>query len=162
MFHGKATTDIILGVLFLVLGVIWALVIFGFSSQDAEKSASLSGEVTEVIVENFQVQKEPDEVEHIVRKLAHLGEYMVFGAFMFASAAFFLKAWGKSPYIALALDVSVCFAYAESDEYHQGFVSGRSPQFTDVLIDTAGGLAAGLIITLVLLIVKRRRISVNS
>jgi VanZ family protein len=32
------------------------------------------------------------------------------------------------------------FLYASSDEFHQSFVPGRGPAFSDVLIDTAGGL----------------------
>ncbi|MFZ2371781.1 MAG: VanZ family protein, partial [Trichococcus flocculiformis] len=32
------------------------------------------------------------------------------------------------------------FLYASSDEFHQSFIPGRGPAFTDVLIDTAGGL----------------------
>ena len=31
------------------------------------------------------------------------------------------------------------FLYASSDEFHQSFVPNRTPLFTDVLIDTAGG-----------------------
>ena len=35
--------------------------------------------------------------------------------------------------------LSICFIYACTDEYHQTFVSGRTGQFTDSLIDTFGG-----------------------
>lgn len=34
-----------------------------------------------------------------------------------------------------------CILYACSDEWHQSFVSGRSPQITDICIDTCGALS---------------------
>ena len=37
------------------------------------------------------------------------------------------------------------FLYAASDEFHQSFVPTRTPLFSDVLIDTAGG-AIGLLV----------------
>jgi VanZ family protein len=39
--------------------------------------------------------------------------------------------------------------YAASDEFHQVFVSGRSPLIVDVLIDTCGALAGILLLLLV-------------
>ena len=44
------------------------------------------------------------------------------------------------------MGLAVTFLYASSDEIHQLFIPGRSGQFTDVLIDTSGGLAAILVV----------------
>ena len=47
----------------------------------------------------------------------------------------------KSRYLAIIF----CFLYALSDEFHQSFIGGRSPEVTDVLIDFAGSIIGSLI-----------------
>ena len=47
--------------------------------------------------------------------------------------------------------------YAISDEVHQLFVPGRSGQATDVLIDFSGSLAAILILSSVLYLIRRKK-----
>ena len=46
--------------------------------------------------------------------------------------------------------------YAVTDEMHQLLIEGRSGQWTDVLIDSAGALTGVLIIALVLWMVRKR------
>ena len=156
MSHGRATTDIMLAGVFLALAVIWAAVIFSFSAQDADRSASLSGKVADAIIENLHVETPHSKLEHYIRKCAHFTEYGIFASLVFASAAFFLKSLGKSPYTALIFSTPVTLIYAASDEYHQRFVSGRSGEIKDVLIDTSGGLAAGLLICLIIYLIRRK------
>jgi VanZ family protein len=62
----------------------------------------------------------------VLRKLAHIAEYAVLGAFAFRAA--------RSVSAALLLGS----AYAVTDELHQTFVSGRHGSPVDWLIDTAG------------------------
>ena len=38
----------------------------------------------------------------------------------------------------ILVSITLCFLYALSDEIHQLFIIGRSKEFKDVLIDTAG------------------------
>jgi len=47
--------------------------------------------------------------------------------------------------------VGIVAAYAALDEFHQSFVPGRGAAVADVLLDTAGGVAAQLIAALFLL-----------
>ncbi|MCR5816296.1 MAG: VanZ family protein [Ruminococcus sp.] len=157
MSKDRATIDRALALMFLVLAVIWAAVIFGFSSQNSYESASLSGEVADVIIENFDVRTEHSALEHYVRKTAHVCEYAVFASLVFASAAFLLKSLGKSAYKAFFVSTLAALAYSASDEFHQSFVSGRSGEVKDVLIDTCGGIAAGLLICLVMKLVSSKR-----
>ena len=69
----------------------------------------------------------------VARKLAHVTEYAVLTA---------LWAWALAPLLrwpALALAAGgISLAYAISDEYHQTFVTGRTGQAVDVLIDCVG------------------------
>jgi VanZ family protein len=54
---------------------------------------------------------------------------------------------GSFPTAALfALSFSAAALYAASDEWHQSFVKGRGPSARDVLIDSAGALAACLLL----------------
>jgi VanZ family protein len=56
----------------------------------------------------------------------------------------------------VGFSVLLCFVYACSDEWHQSFVAGRGPSFTDVLIDTAGAAVAVLIATGILLMRRKK------
>jgi VanZ family protein len=62
----------------------------------------------------------------VLRKLAHIAEYAIFGALL-------LRALRNAP--AAVLFAS---AYAVTDEVHQAFVRGRHGSPVDWLIDTAG------------------------
>ena len=56
----------------------------------------------------------------------------------------------RHPVLSSALfSEAIAFLYACTDEFHQRFTPGRSCQFTDVLIDSAGALIAILIISLI-------------
>ena len=67
-------------------------------------------------------------------KLVHVGLYGVLGATLF---------WGRmrasSPPAGWVL-VLLGVAYGASDEWHQSFVPGRDPSFSDWTADTAGVL----------------------
>lgn len=72
---------------------------------------------------------------HIVRKLAHFTIYAMLGFNTF----YMYKNYGVKHYVLYAL--VTCILYACSDEWHQSFASGRSPQITDICIDTCGALS---------------------
>ena len=48
------------------------------------------------------------------------------------------------------------FLYACTDEFHQLFVPGRAGRFTDVLIDTTGGIIMLLFIALVIHVARKK------
>jgi VanZ family protein len=78
-------------------------------------------------------------MEFVLRKLAHFGEYAVLAALIgrAISQGASLSVWGAAQSLLLV------FAYAVSDEVHQGFVPNRGPSAGDVIIDIVGG-ALGL------------------
>ena len=86
--------------------------------------------------------------EGVLRKMAHFGEFAVLAllyigdllAFGFVSCSQSLRASALAVFSA----VPVCFLMAGIDEFIQRFSAGRAPQFTDMLIDTAGALFAAL------------------
>ena len=138
----------------LITGVLlagWMIVIFQFSAQPAVKSSKMSGTVAYGVVikcnELFDLgfaeedlQRYTINIEHLVRKAAHMAEYAVCGNLMFACMAGYWKRSGKLYLAALA----ATFLYAATDEFHQLYVAGRAGQFGDVCIDTAGA-AIGLL-----------------
>ena len=75
-----------------------------------------------------------------LRKLAHVTEYAVLTALWWRA----LRHLGISRPLLLA--VTICLAYAASDEVHQTFVDGRQGTPVDVLIDSIGMTIAALAI----------------
>ncbi len=83
---------------------------------------------------------------YLFRKCAHLAEYSVLALLLWNairhSHAFKARRWLWSQ---AGLALALVALYAGSDEFHQNFIPGRTGQFSDVLVDTAGG-AVGLIV----------------
>lgn len=117
------------------LMILWMLVIFMFSMQDATKSSGTSGRILMWIgqILHIDLLHSPmvDTLQFIVRKCAHMFSYFILGILSFR--AFDLIKDNAYPY---AVIISVL--YACSDEFHQLFVPGRSGQIKDVCIDSLG------------------------
>ena len=91
----------------------------------------------------------------IVRKCAHAFEYFVLGILLLNAirqiwSAKRKKSWVRYWYLAV-VGASV---YAVTDEAHQAFVSGRSCELRDIVIDA---LAAGVGVGVVMLIRRWRK-----
>ena len=76
-----------------------------------------------------------------LQKGAHFLIYAALGMCMFQ----FFKTWNCSFGRTVIFTLAVCFCYACSDEFHQLFISGRSGQWSDVWLDTAGAGTAVLL-----------------
>ena len=119
--------NIIRGVLIvLLLGTFW--LIFGFSSQDADKSKSVSMKVSEGIVNVIKGNeskenkiKLAESIEHTIRKLAHFSIYTVVGFLLMALTSTYKLSTKKNIIISLIIG----FVYACSDEIHQLFVNRK-------------------------------------
>lgn len=83
----------------------------------------------------------------VVRKGAHVAEYAVFAfliwRLMARPSVNPMRTWRRSDAIRTLL---VVLLYAASDEFHQSFVPTREACIRDVLIDTAGGFLALILI----------------
>lgn len=137
----------------LILGTFY--VIFGFSSQDSKKSGGLSEKVTTFIAEKFNILKDKttqereniiNKMEKVIRKLAHFSIYTVVGILLMS----FISTYNLKEGIRIIVSLVIGIIYAISDEIHQSFVPGRSPQITDVMIDTMGVLLGILLVMLCL------------
>lgn len=136
----------------IFLIILWLGVIFCFSNQNTKKSNYQSKNIitnTIQITISFTnkigiINKEltQEELEEIVatlnkpiRKCAHFTIYLILAILLMS---FFIHN-KKIPNKTL-LTIILCFLYAITDEYHQTFITGRTGQFSDVLIDTAGAI----------------------
>lgn len=121
-------------------------IIFYFSSRPANQSAGQSSVVTLFLQRLFHNEA---ITEHMVRKFAHFTEFAGLG-FLINTALYY--SIGKQN---LPLGIAIGSAYAGTDEIHQIFVDGRSCQFTDWALDTAG-IVTGAIIFLILNLIIRK------
>ena len=129
--------------------------IFSFSTQTGEVSGELSYQISYQIVETKnellntgksydQLAYEADQIHYYVRKAAHMTEY-----FLLAIAISFpLYVYKVRGFWLFFLAGIVCVGFAGLDEYHQSFVSGRSPGIRDVGFDSAGALIGILLVQL--------------
>ncbi len=128
-----------------VAAVFWIAFIFSNSLKSSEVSGNDSGRVVRFIIErvfgkDFYSQSEEfvSNVDFFVRKAAHFAEFAVlsFLVYFINHIIKFTALWCVFTASLTAL-VAGCI-----DETLQLFSSGRACRFTDVLIDSAGGIAA--------------------
>ncbi len=146
----------------ILLTLLWCIVIFIFSSMSGNESNEKSKEtINNVIDTTLEVtndsgitDKHPSEkkinsvIEKLnrpLRKCMHASVYFVLAILVFLSFKSF-KINGWKLYV---LPILICFIYACTDEFHQYFVSGRTSEFTDVLIDTGGAIVGIMVAKLV-------------
>ena len=78
-----------------------------------------------------------------IDKLFHFVEYFILGALLVRASA---RASGKSNFkLIFLLSVLIASAYGALDEFHQRFVSGRSPEIFDILSDIIGSFSGALL-----------------
>ena len=122
--------------------ILWMIVIFSFSSADANKSTSTSDKVITTMIEikdkitNNETPNNEKEIivknsSFYIRKIAHITEYLILGFLIFN----LLKQYSVTNiYYAIGLSI----LYSCTDEFHQLFINGRSGSIRDVLIDSIG------------------------
>jgi VanZ family protein len=130
--------------------IVWAACIFTFST-----SAFTSERTSRIIIPILHwffphwSRETLLAAHHLIRKSAHFTEYFIFSLLILRG----IRAGQKGTRLGWALAaIGVVAGYAALDEFHQSFVPGRTPAFTDVLLDTAGGIAAQVLAGLVVLL----------
>ena len=133
----------IVRIILIALSLLWIVFIFSNSLEDSVESGAKSSWALEIARKIF-----PSISEFFIRKFAHFTEFAILGFLSSASISSFIYPIAiteskKLLWIFLALPTT--FLTACFDEFLQKFSEGRHPAFTDVLIDTSGGLFAILI-----------------
>lgn len=98
--------------------VLWALLIYAFSSQ-----TSLPG-------------FEQSAYDFILKKISHVSVYFVLYLLVFRSVNQTINQ--KHKRLVLLLPIFICLIYASSDEFHQSLVPGRYATIRDIGYDMLG------------------------
>ncbi len=153
--------NVLRGIL-IVLLLCTFYIIFGFSSQDGEKSGGISKKITGFILEksskyNSLEQMKKEEVskrtERIIRKIAHFSIYTLVGFLLMALFSTYESIKRKYQ---IYISAIIGILYAISDEIHQSFTPGRGPKITDVFIDSLGVFFGMTVILLIVEIINRK------
>ncbi len=153
LMYIKQTLRFVLKPLSFVPAIIMMCVIFMFSGQEGDVSSQLSYQVGRKVFSyanekldrgwsKAQIEDLSEASQFYVRKTAHVTEYFLLAV----SVAFPLYVYGLRGPLLVLFAGAFCAGFACLDEYHQSFVSGRSPSKRDVLIDCMG-ILPGIIIT---------------
>ncbi len=148
----------------IILLVLWMGFIFYMSAQPAEVSSEISGSVIEIIAEkvypnfedlsSFEQTEIVESFQFVVRKSAHIIAFALLGILSFLSFISYTK---LRFLVRTLLSLLLSLLYAAGDEYHQRFVSGRSCELRDFLLDAAGIIGAILIACLFVKIIPPLR-----
>ena len=145
--------------IFLALAILWMGTIFYMSNQPANISTVQSdgvinilsgvpvlGDVMDVLISN-------GTASFVVRKSAHMLSYGLLSVLLFMSI------YDNYKYInnTIIISLIITFLYACSDEFHQTFITGRSGEFRDVLVDSTGAIIFLLIIILITKFINKKK-----
>lgn len=148
---------------FITRATLWSLVIgimvgiFCFSSQPAGDSRNLSDGLLYDIIKLLNINVTTDTLEFLsvfIRKAAHFSIYASLG---FTIYMLMVKGYDIKTKVSVIMAPCICAIYAITDELHQTFVSGRSGEVKDVLLDTAGSLAGMLAAWAICAFLTRRK-----
>ena len=144
-----------IGTIFLWCAVlIWTLLLFYFSSQNADDSAFISMKVTGSLLDILSfLPFDAEQIHNLVRKIAH---FCFFGLEGFLLGLAMMRSLPKRQ-MGIAPAVLACAVLAGLNEYSQMFAEGRSCELRDVFIDLAGALVGIMAGALLLYILEQRR-----
>lgn len=123
--------------------IFWMILIFMLSNEPA----AISDEKSKFVIYLFNLlglnlnSYFGNMANFAVRKTGHVSEYLILFVLLYNALRGKLQV-SK----ALIFSLIIQIFYATSDEIHQYFIPGRACRFTDILIDTSGGLLALIII----------------
>ena len=135
-----------------ILFLLWLVVIFFFSSQNGQSSSDLSNGLLNFLEEFTRLPLTNEFFSFLIRKLAHFTEYLILGI-LSCNLVKQYRSLNKMEYLAILL---FCITYAISDEVHQMFVNGRSPQVFDVFVDSLGS-SVGIFLIYIMTKVKKNK-----
>lgn len=146
---------------------IWMVVIFSYSNMDSTKSNTQSKDTINKVIETTIdtsnkigiIDEKPtigekqliiDKLNKPLRKCMHFTVYCILALLLLNTIN---KTKVKNKYF---ITIIICFLYAITDEYHQTFISGRTGQFSDVLIDTIGATTGIIIYNIIKQLIRKK------
>lgn len=158
----KKTTK--LWIAFLLMALTMGLTWF-FSSSTGEDSNEFSYQISDAImifVAQYVDVRENDlfwqeNLNWIIRKIGHMGEYFLLGIFSLT----FFDIWLEKFRYAIPSAFVTCLVWASADEFRQRFVNGRTGQLFDIGVDMVG-VAIGILLTLLVLHISHTMTALKS
>ena len=139
----------------LLLQLLWMAVSFILSQQPASISSGQSGVFVEQL-HHIAPSVDQQLLTFLVRKGAHIFAYFVLGILAFN--ALWRVDLSKFKFNRPAtLSIIVCALYAASDEFHQLFISGRSGEIRDIMIDSCAAMVGVFIISIFVRILQKSK-----
>jgi len=125
----------------------WMAVIFT-ASADAHSYEHSSRFVEPILHWLFpkMSQLNIEKIHHVLRKCGHFSEYAVLALLVWRALHVTTNHLPTWSWPKVGGTLLLVFIFAASDEFHQRFVPTRTPQVSDVFIDTTGGAVALLIL----------------
>lgn len=159
VIYGKLS--VVFRIIFLLISLVVCVFIFNMSAQNASESSKISGgfiyKLAEFLNSEFKhvdfatQQSIVENFQFIIRKSAHFIIY----AFLAFNVCGFCSTFKVNFKQLLLFPFLFSVAYAVSDELHQLFVAGRSCEFRDVLIDSAGAFLGIIAFILLLNVISK-------
>lgn len=158
----------ILIILFIIL---WMFTIYKFSAMTSNESNNISKNIIIVAIKNTlnitnkigitnkypsdeAINKYVKKWNGPLRKFAHASVYLILANILMLLIVQFKT---NKIYLYNIFSIIFCFGFACSDEYHQLFVSGRTGQVMDILIDTLGASIGCIIFDIIYNLCKKCR-----
>lgn len=148
---------------FSILAIMFACLIFVFSARNGEESTEDSYDVGmlfgSIVYRDFDTWTEDAQlafaakVDHPIRKTAHATEYAVFGMLLVGA----LYDGKRKNRFNVLIPWGLATLYAATDEFHQLFVPGRSGQLADVMLDSVGAIAGITLLFLGIFVIHKIR-----
>ena len=145
-----------------ILTLIWMMVIFSFSAQNADESSVESNAVGmfvgHIFVSGFDKADNVEQMDFVdtwdysIRKVAHMTEYAVLGILLVGALE---RNEVQKTRVTACLAFLISMLYAVLDEIHQYFVPGRACRLYDVGFDLIGALIGILIGTSLFVLCNR-------
>ncbi|MBR3241687.1 MAG: VanZ family protein [Parasporobacterium sp.] len=142
-------------IIFILITAAIMVFIFLQSALPADLSQKESNFLVPFISNLFHINA--DSASFVIRKTAHFLEYTLLGISLGLTTHSLLVYNNRKLVVSGLLAWAIGTVYAVTDEFHQQFVSGRSCELRDMLIDSGGVLLGVLIISLILALNRHRR-----
>lgn len=142
--------------------IIWMGLIYYMSNQSASISSSQSGGFINmlsnlpIIGNTIKGLMKIGIAEFLIRKSAHMFLYFILAILIYMV---FKNINNRKAYL---YSIIGCFIYACTDEIHQLFITGRSGEFKDVLVDTLGATIGLLLVFIINKILNLRKNKIKS
>ena len=121
-----------------IIAILYTILIFSFSMMSGESSGGLSAKITNFFMPLFSgLGISFEAAHHLIRKLAHFGEYYILALLVSNAAKSTLPIKKAMPVIILYGLITPCI-----DETIQFFTDGRAGMIADVFLDMSGYFAA--------------------